>query len=370
MKRISELKFLFVLAWNKGKSLFFIVLAQNIFSAVLPLINIAGLGMVIDALTTNKTKSIIVSVIVKYLSINLCVSIISGLLNHFQFMGERKVSNIMQFDYAKDSLNIDYHYVQDRSILNLKQKSMSVNPALSLSQFGRLINYIVQFTGIIYIFWHLSPIFIVVLVVTCTLSISLTFRKRRFHYAWQKNRVENDRKLNYIYRVMSEYRFAKEVRLNNVSEHMEDKYENVLAEQIGKMQRYYKDILNKSLLSVAITNFQSAAMYLYFSFQVFSGQITVADYTILLGATTLLISILLGFFDNIAQLRNLCSDVALYAEYAEKVEKNSNISKSNNLPKRTIDFTDVSIKFENVSFVYPGTERLILDNINLEIKKD
>lgn len=109
-------------------------------------------------------------------------------------------------------------------------------------------------------------------------------------------------------------------------------------------------------------------MYAYFSYQVLTEQITVAEYTVLFGATTLLTSIIISFFDNIAQINNKNKIVEFYDKYRDIVDNQSYITKSNEIKNKTINFKDFVIKFENVSFAYPGNDNFVLKDINLEIR--
>lgn len=369
MTILKNIKYLFTYAWRKSKSLFVFISLQSIFSAFLPLINIAGLGIVINSLTEKESYGKVMQYIIIYLSVNLTISIITQVFSLLASTLGRKVSDSMQYDYMVDCVNINYHYVQDKSVLDLKNKSMGAHPAIFLSKMGIFLNYIVQFAGIIYIFSVLSPLFILILFLTSACSIILTFKTRKYDFDFKNARVEEDRKLDYLYKVMSDYKFAKEVRLNNAGAYVSNKYSGILKTQIEKLKEYYKKKMRIGGLSTIITIVQTAAMYFYFSYQVFSAQITIAHYTVLLGATTLLTSILLGFFDNIAVINRTCKHAELFREYKDFIETNSNITASNRLDKKVIDFTNAEIRFENISFVYPGTEKTILENINIEIKK-
>lgn len=369
MKRFVDLKFLFAYAWKVDKCQFFIIAARSIFSAFLPLINIAGLGMVIDALISGADFSQVTRLIIIYLSINLSIAIVSEVLSLLSNIVMRRVSNIMQYNYMYDCININYHFVQDGTVLNLKNKSMRAHPTVFLDDMGVFLNYIVKFTGILYVFSMLSPLFIIILLVTSALSISMTFRTRKHEFNIQNTRVEEDRKLDYIYNVMSDYKFAKEVRLNNARPYVECKYSGILKTQIEKLKVFYGKSMRIGILSTFITVMQTAAMYYYFSYQVFSRHISIAEYTVLLGATTLLASILLGFFDNLAKIATTCKYADLFRDYMDFIKRNSNIAESSRLKDKNIGFTNATIKFENVSFTYPNDRKAILKNINIEIKK-
>lgn len=369
MKKLENIKYLFIQAWKINKSLFFIIAAKSVFSAFLPLVNIAGLGMVINALVSGEPKNAVLRLIIIYLSVNLAIAIISEILSLLDIMVQRKVSNIIQFDYMYDCVNINYHFVQDGSILDLKLKSMGAHPALFLPNVGKFLNYIIQFAGLIYIFSLFSSLFILMLALTSLLSIILTFETRKIDFDFKNARVEEDRKLDYLYNVMSGYKYAKEVRLNKANSFIENKYAGILKAQTEKLKVYYRKNMKINMFATLITIIQTAAMYFYFSYQVAKSQITIAEYTVLLGSTTLLASILLGFFDNLAQIDETCRYVDLFREYKQLIETNSSIAASNRFKTKDVVFDNAVIRFENISFVYPDTEKVILKNINIEIKK-
>jgi ABC-type multidrug transport system fused ATPase/permease subunit len=365
---MSKLIFMMRYALKKYRSLVCVVVLQNIFKAILPLLNVVGLGLVVNSLVSGGSSKNILSIILLYLIVNLGISIVESLLSYLQFVQTRKASNTMQFEYAEDSLHINYHYIQDGKLINLKQKAMSANPSIYMTQFGNILNQLLQLVGILYILTRLSPIFISILILTCAGSVLSTFKNRNIEFEFKNARIESDRKIEYLYKVMSEYRYAKDVRINDSASFISDKFKNVVTEHLRRLKDYYLKQKNFRILNVIIIVVQSAAMYLYFTYQVYITQITIAEYTVLISTTTLLTSVILSLFDNIAQVRNLCKNIDYYLKYTETVKINSTIAKSEDFSEVKVDFTLPTIRFENVSFTYPGTDVTVLKNINFEIK--
>lgn len=110
-------------------------------------------------------------------------------------------------------------------------------------------------------------------------------------------------------------------------------------------------------------------MNAYFTHLFFFNDIVIAEYTILLGATTLLTSILIGFFDNIATINQTINYTSLYREYKEDVKNHSDISLTNLNNKIALNMDNLIIEFKEVSFIYPNTDKFVLNNINLLLKK-
>ena len=253
-----------------------------------------------------------------------------------------------------DCLDVDYHYVQDRKILNLKRKSMNSQPFFSLSIYGECFNYIIQAIGVISIFALLSPIFVGIILVLSAALIWLTIYTQKCDFDFNNDKVEDDRKLTYLYEVMTKYKFAKEIRINNAGAYIENKYKDTFMIQIRKLKQLLKKKLGVNLLSVLFSAIQAAIMYLYFTYQVFSSQISIAQYTVMLASTTLFTSVLLGIFKDIGMINNSLKAADFYREYEETLKNNSVLSDSNRLSEIDLDFSTASFKFENVSFCYPG----------------
>ncbi len=367
MKRLKNLAFLFKRAWKISRTYFLVTAVRSIFTALVSLVNIAGLGFVISALILGEAIETVLKLIIIYLSVNLAISLINQALELWKNNVMRKESNVLQYEYMEDCLNIDYHYVQDGKILNLKQKSMGSQPAFFLDRWGECFKYIIQFIGIIFIFSVLSPIFVVVIIVLSTVLVLLTIYMQKCDYDFNNEKTEDERKLKYLYDVMTGYKYAKEIRINNANEYIKGKYDAVFQMQMQKLKQLLRKKLGVNLLSVFLSIVQTAVMYLYFTYQVSNGQIDIAEYTVLLAATTLFTSILLSFFKNLGFINNNIKAIEFYREYEQTVKNNSITNVSNKLNDVNLNFSNATIKFENVSFIYPNTTEYVLRNINIEI---
>ena len=280
----------------------------------------------------------------------------------------RKASDKIQYDYMRDGIIVNYHWAQDGSVLDMKNKSMGANPVFVFSHIGNFISYIVKFAGILYIFSLLSPLFILIIAATSAISVIITFKIRRMDFEFENEHTEDSRKLNYLYSLMTQYEYAKEIRINNLKPLIIHKNNKINVVQLEKLKAFINQKFRFSSLSSVIAVVQSAIMYFYFSYCVYKGSVTIAEYSVLLGAVSLLTSILIGFFDNIAVIDRMTARMDIFLEYKKWVRNNSNIFSTNELPKIAIDEKHAEISFENVSFAYPNTDVPILRNLNFILK--
>lgn len=368
MKLSKKIIFLLRNAWMIAKGFVLISAITNIFQAILSFGNIIGTGLIVEALLSKKSLDQVFLLILIFSCANLTVAILKELLSLiFEYM-QRQTTNKMQYMYAEDCVKVNYHFAQDGTILDLKKKSMAALPAFYIDRLGEILKYAVQFIAIITIVGYFSPLFLIILIATSVASIFLIFKTKKDETDFQNEKVEDDRKLDYIYQVMTQYEYAKEVRINRAETYTSNKYDGIMKSQLEKLKRLFLKRTGINILSAVITIIQSASMYLYFSYMVFSGNISISEYTILLGSTTLFVSLILGFFEIVALFGRSCSLLDYYLDYQNAIIKNSNIYASNKLPHPSVNFSSPVIRFENVSFTYPNTENPILKNINLELK--
>ena len=340
----------------------------NILQAILSFGNIIGIGLIVDALISKQNSSQIFTLILIFISVNLVISVIKELLMlAMNYMG-RKATNTAQYMYAQDSVDVNYHYAQDGTILDLKKKSMVALPAFYIDHLGDIIRYIVQFFSVITIVSYFSPLFLLILSLTSAVSVYFIFQTKKDDLAFQNEKVKDDRKLDYLYLVMTEYGYAKEVRINRAEDYAMNKYDGIMREQFKRLKTLLGRRMKINIGSTVIAVVQTALMYLYFSYMAFSDRISISEYTVLLGSTALFVSLILGFFEKIALFGRTLNVLDYYFEYRDTITAGSDIHASNAMPYKKLDFSHPVIRFENVSFTYPNTEKTVLENINLELR--
>lgn len=369
MKQIlTNAAFLIRYAFRKCRFLFITTTIRYTFAALIPLIDIVGIGIVVDALLTEKSMQEILSYVLVYVLFHLSISILSEVFSLLDNIAARKASDITQKDYMRDAIFINYHYAQDGSILDLKKKSMKAHPVWLLRDLGILLKYVIQFLGIIYLFVRISSLFLLVIVGTSVISILISLKKQKIDYKFQNSQVTENRKLEYLYMTMSDYKYAKEIRVNKANNFIEKKYKSILAQQIQKFKQCIKEYIGFGIIQVSIVTIQTVITYIYFTYQVYSNSISIAEYTVLLGATTLLTSIILGVFEYLGKIKIILDYTDLFRKYQKHIKEHSHIS----LNANPISYTNIStppcITFENISFKYPEQENYVLKNVNFKIK--
>ena len=365
---MKNLRYLAVRTWQVGKRMYAIVACKSAFMAAAPLIDVVGLGLLVDALIRGRHLAEVLRILVPFVCASLACRLVDALLKWQLNIALRQASNVIAFDFAKDNLAIDYHYVQDSSLENRRKRSMRMDPGYFTWMLGVILSNIIQFAGILTICIAFAPPFIALLLATGAILVILTFALRTNEVKLADSKVEDERKLDYLFTVMTDYVYAKEVRLNQADAYVKAKFVGVLEQLLCKARGFYARAWALDTASTLVSIAQTVAMYLYFSYLVTQGSISLAQYTVLLNAATLLNAALLNTFDTVAQLRMSCSFAQYHREYCESVASNSVIIGSNSLPQRELDFFQAQYAFDHVSFTYPTAEIPTLRDIHVTLR--
>ncbi len=100
-----------------------------------------------------------------------------------------------------------------------------------------------------------------------------------------------------MYQLMTEYAYAKDIRIYGGEGLISRKY----------MENAEAQMKKKEKLCMLIT----------FSYMVYRKDISIAEYTVLLSSAMLFVSIITGFFENLAEIRELCKYTKLCEEYCQ-----------------------------------------------------
>lgn len=202
--------------------------------------------------------------------------------------------------------------------------------------------------------------FIIMAVSLPSAIISFIYRKRNFNY--KRRRSKDRREMNYYSDVLVNKDIVKEVRIFGLTDFFADKFKKVFGEYFRGLRAL---ILSESLWQIAL-GIVSVIVNLFFcgivALRVLSGEIMLGDYTLYTGAImsiatciATLISTSAGvyegtlFIDNLMYFMNKSPGIVPTVTPGAKVKRNS----------------PHTIEFKNVSFHYPGSERCVLQNINI-----
>ncbi len=355
-------------SWNDARSYLIATFFKNVFSALIPLVNICGLGYIVAGLVDGCAQRILIARIVIYVSINLMISLMRHILALAENKAMRKASNHLQIGYMQDAVDVDYHYAQNSTLGTLKRKSMSARPAFFLGLWGNFLECVIKLVGCLVTFFAVAPLFGPVVIATSIVIIYLNIWCMAKEYEYNIGKTDDDRKMDYLYMIMTDYKYAKEIRVNNAKSYIETKYKRILNRQLQSIKKLMNQKNEADVVASLLSATQAVSIYLLGTYLVFTDKISIAEYTVLIATTTLFASSFVQTFSLGGTIKKNASAREFLKEYDNILKDNSDKNRSYSATREDINLSDSDICFEHVSFVYPDSNKEILSDVSFTIR--
>ena len=234
----------------------------------------------------------------------------------------------------------------------------------AISTIITLVSYVVILVGEL---WWAALVMVAVSVPSAI--ISFYYRRKNFQY--MRHRSKDRRQMNYYSDIMVNKDMAKEIRLFGLSDTFISRYRETF-------DRYYvgirKLILRENVWHVVISVLSAVvncAFFGWFAYLVVRGDHQIGDYSLYTGAlgavngsVANLIALSATIYEGTLFIDNLTS----FLDEEPTVVPIPPADQPDAEPLKVNRGQAHTIEFRHVSFSYPGTERRVLDDINLLIR--
>lgn len=193
-------------------------------------------------------------------------------------------------------------------------------------------------------------IVVIVLIVSCIRN-----KVNKLVYQTNMEKVPFERKENYFKLLFSDYRYGKEIRLNNLKEFFLRKYDENLAQTnyyYAKNIRRYKGM---TFINLLLNCIQDIAVYAVLIYRVLTAAITIGNFTMYLNAINKLSSNLVLITRSILKIKEFSLYYDSFEKYLNIIEENSEsitLTKSEKKDEKCIEFQNVYFKYaDNQEYV-------------------
>ena len=230
----------------------------------------------------------------------------------------------------------------------------------AISHFISIVSYVIILATAPGMWWSAV---IMMIVSVPTAVINFVYKRKGFVY--MRRRSKDRRQMNYYSDTMVNKDMVKEIRMFDLGDTFTDKYKSVFE---GYYAGLRKLIVRENAWQIGVTVISSivnCAFFALVAYKVFDGQIQIGDYTLYTGALTSiastvasLIAVSANVYEGTLYIDNLMAFMKVEAKIVPTVKEPESVLRGN----------PHTIEFVNVSFAYPGSDRLVLKNINLTIR--
>jgi len=305
------------------------------------------------------------------IGIELFLAIISDVFNRLIALSDGLLgdlySNASSIELIQKTAKVELASLEDSEFYDkLERARRQTTSRVSLmsnvlAQIQDIITIVSLISGLIYFY----PILIVLLVISIIPSFINELKYSQSTYSLQKSWTPERRELDYMRMIGASDITAKEIKLFGLADFVSNTFKRI-------SDKYYKAnkklSIRKSLWGGIFHIFGDLAYYgayIFIVLKAVAGFVSIGDLTFLAGSFSRLRSQLQTVFSRFSGITESAMYLQDYFEFVDMDFSNDNPEQYREAPT---EFKD-KIRFENVSFHYPQSDKNVLSNISFDLKK-
>lgn len=345
-----------------------------ILGVILPFFSSAIISIVVKMITLHTEMYKFIAIVIGAISIEIILKIINDLSdkwlerfilwsrnNKFVEMLLHSIMNMNYEELESDKLQVTIQSARESISSNWVGVELMIRsvPSLLCGLLG-LISYAA-------LLFQLDISIIVIILLMCGFNIFLNNRARKY---LEKNKDVNsniEREIDYLYKRTTEYKYAKEIILFQLSEWFHEKFEAVCMRKKKYERKIEASWIKIDISDALFVMIRDLVAYYLLASKVLNGTMSLAMFTFFLGIVS-------GFsnwvYRVINDMANIVRADVYVRDYIKIVEWRDNESTENICELcKSIEEKGVNIEFRNVSYKAQNGQE-ILSNLNFCINAD
>ena len=369
MKKLKEIiKLMFPVAAKRFPLFFPLEALKTLCDILMPFIAIFVTPLIIDELVGGKdlTRLYIYAGI---LILGECLLTVIRQLSVNQLSKyKERLDNYFTQLISEHAMGLDYQLTEDKKLLDQLEKTNTGMSWYSEGVYGiseqvfTFVGNVVKIIGLVTVIALHAPLLLAVILLCVCLNAFLMRLSSKVELKAFERLSKVNRMFGYYGWEMVDFRFGKDIRLYDASGMLLNKWDG-FGEESFQGWKWQADTTRKyALLQSALAVFQTAFTYGYTALKTIGGVFSLGIFTQMVGAAESLFNTLGGIAYNITELlkrSNYAYEYVIFMNYPEAMSKGD----------KPVSDGEHRIEFRNVSFAYPGTEKKVLDGVNLTVEK-
>ena len=367
MKIKSNTLRLFFLTLKLSKRFYLFSFAKAISMAAKAIVGVYGLSLIITKLSEGDLKMsliyaaaiVIIEVVIRFLELTLTT---------YTEIENDRVQNAVKILIAEKLMKVEFKYLEDPEYLDAADKAKyaiedfdALNVVMKSSV--DLFTHFITICSLITLIILFNPIILAIIFV----SVSFHFITSRIAAKKQTKMYETlgptSRKNRYFSDVINDVRYQKDFRIYPLGELVFNQFNFFLKKTCDSYINYYKYMGNFQMIYTVINYLQIFAIYSFVAYISVTQSLGVGAY-ILLTASAIKAASSIDLFTN--RLIEIKRNVILLKPVFQVLDMEDRITLSKSgLPCETFE----QLEFKNISFTYPGTDKVILKDVSFAISK-
>ena len=380
----TRMGYIFKLVWKTGPWILFAMLFFAVFQGVMPVV-----GSKISEAVLNELQSqyglfdgdfagffgtSVFFLLVFMFTYNILTSIVNTVKNTVTRIAGELVVRTVKLEIMNKAKELDlcsFDLPAFYEKLENANREAGMRPIQILSSTFSMVSNIITLISFVVILaaelWWAA----LVMVAVSVPSAIINFYYRRKHFQYMRRRSKDRRQMNYYSDLMVNKDMVKEIRMFDLSDTFIGRYRETFDRYFAGIRAL---ILRENVWHVIITVVSSVvncAFFAWFAYRVVTGGYQIGTYSLYTGALGQIagqVGALIGVSATIYEGTLFIDNLTSFLKEEPTVVPVLPEERKEEGPLKVAHGQAHTIEFRHVSFIYPGTERKVLDDVNLVIR--
>lgn len=358
---LSNAFFVLLFLFKTNKKLFFVralLLTVQISATFIPIIFVR---LILNALTDSENIKNIVFYILFMAVATFASDLLNSLISYCDLNEVTKTRYLANLSLGRSIMKFPYSEIEKPKVKNFVTLAQGDSLIYIFNVVMSTVSSVVTVLGLAAIVLTIQPFILILIAAVIACKMLIDKKRRNVSIRRRNEQAQYGRESAYLYEIMREIPYAKEVRVNNISKWLYNKIGIHTEEKmIPIVRKNNRDYGMLDLMSFLTRQFQDVAVYLILAYKVIFFGMSIGDFSMYLTSINSFANSVGSVFSNFSEL----IQQGLFAkEFRYCMEKSSDVIKDE--PDVKVEISGaVKIEFRHVYFKYPDTEKMILKDIS------
>ena len=365
-KVMPVLKLLFSITAKKFPLFFPLETVKTVITAVRALLPVIVSPMIIDELISDRDVKTLVILAAVLIGGEYIIGVILERISNQLMKYQQRLDNHFNILTGQHSMELDFQLTEDKEALDQVEKARTGMDWYSGGAYGiaeqifGFASNVLRIFGLVTIISLNAPLLLLVILAYVIIMGFVSAKNNKIGFEVYKKLAKINRLFGYFGWNIVDFRYGKDIRLYDARKMMVDCWDRN-SDASNVQWKWQAETGMKYYLIGNIANIiRMMGSYLYVGFLAIKGVFSLGVLVQMIQAADELNNTLGGLVSNTQEILKRCNyayEFVLFMEYPEALEKG----------EKAVDKEIREIEFRNVSFKYPGTDKMILDNISIKI---
>lgn len=366
-KVMPVLKLLFSITAKKFPLFFPLETVKTVITAVRALLPVIVSPMIIDELIGDRDVKTLIILATVLIGGEFIIGVILERISNQLMKYQQRLDNHFNILTGQHSMELDFQLTEDKEALDQVEKARTGMDWYSGGAYGiaeqifGFASNILRIFGLVTIISLNAPLLLLVILAYVIIMGFVSAKNNKIGFEVYKKLAKINRLFGYFGWNIVDFRYGKDIRLYDARKMMVDCWDRN-SDASNAQWKWQAETGMKYYLIGNIANIiRMMGSYLYVGFLAIKGVFSLGVLVQMIQAADELNNTLGGLVNNTQEILKRCNyayEFVLFMEYPEALEKG----------EKAVDKEIREIEFRNVSFKYPGTDKMILDNISIKIR--